>query len=128
MRRSSQRSSGSNSKHDLNRPATGGPIRSCVGCARAFSVLKSQPRLGAAFAATTNAGALQVLRVCAQRKLEAPQVLLDEDGRGPGRGAWLCAASTCVEKAWASKSIERALKGARPHPELKQRLLQACVE
>ena len=69
-----------------------------------------------------------MLRVCAQRKLESPQVLADADGRGLGRGAWLCASRACIEKAWGRKSIQRALKGAAPGEELKQQLLQACVE
>jgi predicted RNA-binding protein YlxR (DUF448 family) len=99
-----------------NRPATGGPIRTCIACARAFAVRKSR-RSGITFAALGTEGALQVLHVCAQREeqpqAEPPQVLVDATGSTPGRGAWLCAQTKCVEQAWKRKAIERALKGAR---------------
>ena len=36
--------------------------------------------------------------------------ILDESGKLPGRGAYLCATSACVEKARKTKALSRALK------------------
>ncbi len=38
------------------------------------------------------------------------QVLVDETGKLPGRGAYLCRRPECVEKGGTKKIIERALK------------------
>lgn len=38
------------------------------------------------------------------------QVLVDETGKLPGRGAYLCRKTECVEKGGTKKLIERALK------------------
>ena len=38
------------------------------------------------------------------------EAVLDESGKLPGRGAYLCATSACVEKARKTKALSRALK------------------
>lgn len=40
--------------------------------------------------------------------------VLDESGKAPGRGAYLCKSGACVEKALARKALERALKLTNP--------------
>ena len=37
-------------------------------------------------------------------------VLLDETGKAPGRGAYLCPTEECIEKITKKKAVERALK------------------
>ena len=60
----------------------------------------------------------QLLRV-----VRTPQgeLLLDEGGRAPGRGAYLCCENECWKKAQKSRAIERAL-GQKPSPELLQQI------
>ena len=49
---------------------------------------------------------------------------LDVVGRAPGRGAYLCAQTACVERAWSRRALERALKLQAPAPAaLKEQLL-----
>jgi len=48
-------------------------------------------------------------------------VLLDERGKLPGRGAYLCATHACVEKARKTKGLSRALK-TEVKPEVYDRL------
>ena len=50
-------------------------------------------------------------------------VMLDPTGRAPGRGAYLCADSTCWPVALKKSSIERALSAPLP-AELRGRLEQ----
>ena len=42
----------------------------------------------------------------------APKI--DVKGRAFGRGAYLCREPVCVEKAWARRALERALKLKNP--------------
>ncbi len=82
------------------------PLRTCVAC----GAKKPQGEL---------------VRVVSQGG-QVPE--LDEKGRAPGRGAYLCAQATCVEKAWLRRALERALKLQAPAPpELKAKLL-ATIE
>jgi predicted RNA-binding protein YlxR (DUF448 family) len=73
-------------------------------------------------------------RTCAACKEEAPKralirvvrspggvVVVDERGKLPGRGAYLCANQECVEKARKTKALSRALKTEIPN-ELYERL------
>ncbi len=39
---------------------------------------------------------------------------IDAKGRAFGRGAYLCCEAACVEKAWARRAVERALKLKNP--------------
>lgn len=59
------------------------------------------------------------------RIVRAPDgsVALDPTGRAPGRGAYLCADSSCWPVALKKSSIERALSAALPS-ELRGRLEQ----
>ncbi|MEG0779442.1 MAG: YlxR family protein [Oscillospiraceae bacterium] len=42
------------------------------------------------------------------------EISLDENGRKPGRGAYLCRGSVCIAKAKKSRALERAFGGAIP--------------
>ena len=43
------------------------------------------------------------------------RVLIDRKGKAPGRGAYLCYSSECIERALRTKSLERALRrGIKP--------------
>ena len=80
------------------------PLRSCVAC----GAKKPQGEL---------------LRVVS-RGGDVPEC--DEKGRAPGRGAYLCRQAACVERAFARRALERALKLNAPAPAaLKQKLLAA---
>ena len=43
---------------------------------------------------------------------QAARVTIDERGRSPGRGAYLCAEQACWERALDGRVLERALRGA----------------
>ena len=65
----------------------------------------------------------EFLRVVSQAGA-APHI--DNKGRAPGRGAYLCRESACVEKAFAQRALERALKLQNPAPPaLKSEILAA---
>ena len=64
------------------------PLRKCVGCQEQ----KTKKEL------------LRVLR------REDGSVVLDLTGRVNGRGAYLCADTACLERAFRSKSLERSLQ------------------
>ena len=49
-------------------------------------------------------------------------VSLDRSGKKPGRGAYVCPAAGSIEKAFQSKSLERALQ-VKVSPETKEALL-----
>lgn len=49
-------------------------------------------------------------------------VSLDRSGKKPGRGAYVCPNAGCIEKAFQSKSLERALQ-MKVSPETKEALL-----
>lgn len=49
-------------------------------------------------------------------------VSLDRSGKKPGRGAYVCSNAGCIEKAFQSKSLERALQ-VKVSPETKEALL-----
>ena len=53
----------------------------------------------------------ELLRVVSQGGTPAQ---IDAIGRAPGRGAYLCRQAACVEKAWARRALERALKLQNP--------------
>jgi uncharacterized protein len=36
--------------------------------------------------------------------------VIDEQGQAPGRGAYLCRARSCMERALARRALERSLK------------------
>lgn len=69
-------------------PQTLHPVRTCVGCGA-----KKAPG--------------EMLRL-ASKDGAAP--LVDERGGAPGRGAYLCRDRKCIERAWARRGVERALK------------------
>lgn len=50
------------------------------------------------------------------------EVSLDRSGKKPGRGAYVCPNPACIEKAFQSKSLEKALQVKVP-PETKEALL-----
>ena len=50
------------------------------------------------------------------------QILLDGTGKKSGRGAYVCPNAGCIEKAFQSKSLERALQ-VKVSPETKEALL-----
>ena len=78
------------------------PLRSCVAC----GAKKPQGEL---------------LRVVS-RGGDVPQ--WDEKGRAPGRGAYVCRLAACVERAFARRALERALKLNAPAPvALKEKIL-----
>jgi hypothetical protein len=52
--------------------------------------------------------------------------VLDESGKVPGRGAYLCFDVSCVEKALQRKSLERALKLQNPVDEAFKTQLRAA--
>ena len=43
---------------------------------------------------------------------QAAPLTIDERGRSPGRGAYLCAEQTCWDRALGGRVLERALRGA----------------
>lgn len=49
-------------------------------------------------------------------------VSLDRSGKKPGRGAYVCPNPACIEKAFQSKSLEKALQ-VKVSPETKKALL-----
>lgn len=49
-------------------------------------------------------------------------VSLDRSGKKPGRGAYVCSDAACIEKAFQSKGLERALQ-VKVSPETKEALL-----
>lgn len=49
-------------------------------------------------------------------------VSLDRSGKKPGRGAYVCPDTACIEKAFQSKSLERTLQ-VKVSPETKEALL-----
>jgi predicted RNA-binding protein YlxR (DUF448 family) len=49
-------------------------------------------------------------------------VSLDRSGKKPGRGAYVCPQASCIEKAFQSKALERALQ-VKVSPETKEALL-----
>ncbi|WP_276691726.1 MULTISPECIES: RNase P modulator RnpM [Acidaminococcus] len=49
-------------------------------------------------------------------------VSLDRSGKKPGRGAYVCPNPACIEKAFQSKSLEKALQ-VKVSPETKEALL-----
>ncbi len=50
-------------------------------------------------------------------------VVIDKTGKMNGRGAYVCAAPACIEKAFQKKMLARALKASLPE-ELQQQLLE----
>ena len=64
------------------------PLRKCIGCQQQ----KSKKEM------------LRILRT------EEGSVIFDSTGRRNGRGAYICSSSECLEKAFQSKALERALK------------------
>lgn len=46
--------------------------------------------------------------------IERGEITLDLVGKAPGRGAYVCKNTTCLEKAIKAKRFERAFKGQIP--------------
>ncbi len=42
------------------------------------------------------------------------EVILDESGRAPGRGAYICRTAECLDKAIAKRALSRALTTPLP--------------
>ncbi|HKV87998.1 MAG TPA: YlxR family protein [Candidatus Dormibacteraeota bacterium] len=80
------------------------PVRTCVGCRQ-------------------EAGKRFLIRT-----VRDPEgvVAIDVTGRGPGRGAYLHADSSCIETARKRKALERALRIAIP-PEFWSELARAAA-
>lgn len=57
------------------------------------------------------------------RIVRSPQgeVLIDPTGKKPGRGAYICADNSCLEKVLKSKSLEKSL-GAKFNQDILNRL------
>lgn len=68
------------------------PMRQCVGCHNMVSKR-------------------EMIRVI---KTSDGQIMLDATGKKNGRGAQICNARECLEKAIKSRSLERSLKAAIP--------------
>ena len=68
------------------------PIRTCIAC-RSFGEKK---------------GLLRVVRSA------SGEIEIDSSGKKPGRGAYICHSSQCVELAIKKKAFERALRTAVP--------------
>lgn len=61
-------------------------------------------------------------RLCRVVRTPAGDMLLDESGKMPGRGAYICKNPACLQRAFKTRALERALK--HPLPEaLKEELL-----
>ena len=75
------------------------PVRRCVGCG------EGKPKK-------------ELVRVVRNKEGE---ISLDENGRAPGRGAYLCRSAACLAKAKKRKSLERAFGAAIP-PEVYEAL------
>ncbi len=58
------------------------------------------------------------------RIVRSPQgdISLDRSGKKPGRGAYVCEEASCIEKAFQSKALEKALQVKVP-AEVKEKLL-----
>jgi len=70
------------------------PIRTCVGCGA-----KQAQRA--------------MLRIASH---DGGMPVLDLTYHAVGRGAYLCRAGRCVERAWARRALERSLKLKQPAP------------
>ena len=55
----------------------------------------------------------------------AQGVALDDVGKSPGRGAYICRSEPCLRQALTRKGIERVL-GGRPSPSEVESLLAGC--
>jgi predicted RNA-binding protein YlxR (DUF448 family) len=57
-------------------------------------------------------------------------LVIDDAVRGPGRGAYLCPVTACVERARArdASALRRALHGPRSRPERPERLDMAALD
>ncbi len=64
------------------------PVRTCVGCGE-------------------KAGRRELVRL----RIEGERVVIDRDGRGGGRGAWLHADPSCLERAIRRRALGRAFRG-----------------
>ena len=75
------------------------PARQCIGC------MTSRPKK-------------ELVRVVRSKE---GAVALDETGKAPGRGAYLCRSAACLAKARKKRSLERAF-GAQVPQEVFQKL------
>jgi predicted RNA-binding protein YlxR (DUF448 family) len=64
------------------------PVRTCVGCGE-------------------KAGRRELVRL----RIVGERVVIDQDRSGGGRGAWLHAAPSCLEKAVRRRALARAFRG-----------------
>ncbi len=79
------------------------PMRKCTGCQE----MKSKKEL------------IRVVRN------DEGEFSLDTTGKKPGRGAYICNSTECLEKAFKSKGLERSFKSKVPediYDQLKQQL------
>lgn len=81
------------------------PIRRCVGCG------EGKPKK-------------ELVRVVRSANGE---ICLDESGKKPGRGAYICPQGSCLAKAQKRKSLQRAFEGAVPQ-EVYESLENALLE
>ena len=85
------------------------PVRMCTGC-REHKPIK------------------ELIRVVRSPEGE---ISIDATGKKSGRGAYLCADSTCLAKARKTRQLERALETAIPdevYEKLEQQLCAVCSE
>ncbi len=66
------------------------PVRTCVGCGG-------------------KAGRQELVRL----RIEGERVVIDRDRKGGGRGAWLHADPSCLERAIKRRALARAFRGER---------------
>jgi hypothetical protein len=64
------------------------PVRTCVGCGG-------------------KAGRRELVRL----RIEGERVVIDQDRKGGGRGAWLHAAPPCLQQAVRRRALARAFRG-----------------
>ncbi len=79
------------------------PMRKCTGCQE----MKSKKEL------------IRIVRN------DEGEFSLDATGKKPGRGAYICSSTDCLEKAFKNKGLERSFKSAVPseiYEELKKQL------
>lgn len=78
------------------------PLRKCTGCQE----MKNKKEL------------IRIVRS------EDGEISLDRTGKKPGRGAYVCANSECLQKAQKSKGLERSFKAPVPQAVYEQLLKQ----
>ena len=93
----------------------GGPIRSCAGCRRR----RPQPELVRIAAGPGGVVAVDAWDPESRRSIAR---------RLPGRGTYVCPARDCIERAWKTRALERALGREERIPERVLSDLLALIE